>query len=165
MALIASRDGFVTRNTMEITHWAPITLFPSSSRRGRTGRARPTTTSTRKKNQFWKETQEVPRGFPATTTTRCLRSGPNNPFGGPNAAAVFRDGDKRKASERFVFEGEHRTALAVCGRLSGANKKMGVVIAEYLPAEPDLPLPARSLRRRRSPCHSRALTITRYEEV
>ena len=70
----------------KITHWAPITISPLSSRWTGGGQ-------TTKKINFGKRHR---RSSPTTTTSGL--PGPNNPFGGPNAAAVRRDVDKRKES-------------------------------------------------------------------
>ena len=88
------RDGFVTLNTMEVGDY---TLGPNYNfLSGLTPDQR------RQKNQFWEETQEV-----LSDDNNDVWPGPNNPFGGPNAAAaVLRDVDKRKESGRFVFEGD-----------------------------------------------------------
>ena len=111
----------------------------------------------RQKNQFWKRH----RRSSLTTTTKSGLPGPNNPFGGPNAAAaVLRDVDKRKESERkesgrFVFEGEQRLTCSaqqqqLCPPFKWGEQKDGrvvIIAAEYLHAEPDLALLSRSLGR------------------
>ena len=105
-----------------------------------------------KKNQFWKETQEV---LSADDNNDVWPAGPNNPFGGPNAAAVLRDVDKR-ASGRFVFEGEQRLTCSaqqqqLCPPFKWGEQKDGRRDhrgeERLLHAEPDLALLSRSLRR------------------
>lgn len=76
---------------------------------------------------------------------------------------MFRDEIKRKASERFVFESEHCT-----GALSGENKKMGVVIAEYMPNPNQIsppPLSLLSVEMGLHSGHSRGTTIPRYVNI
>ena len=104
-------------------HTGPQLQFSLCRADGRTQRRR-------QKNQFWKETQEVL----SDDDDNDVWPGPNNPFGGPNAAAVLRDVDKRKESEREgdlclkASESAVHSNNSSSGRLSGANKKMGVVI-------------------------------------